>query len=305
MKAKYINPFTDYGFKKLFGEEASKKLLISFLNDLLPIRDKIVNLTFKKNEQQGDIVIRRKAVYDIFCEDEKGNQFIVEMQNAKQLYFKDREIYYSTFPIIDQAQKGDWDFKLQAVYCVGLLGFAFRREKMEKEYMYNVQLKNQNNKGFYEKLSFIFIELPKYKKKENELETHFDKWLYFLKNLESFDKIPDILKEEIFEEAFKVAEIANFTPKEISEYEESLKIYRDNINVIETAKEEGREEGKEHGEILARKEDILDNLKDIDTIPVDIIEIIDNQNDIEILKKWSKISAEVDSLSEFKEKIKG
>jgi predicted transposase/invertase (TIGR01784 family) len=308
MKARYINPFTDYGFKKLFGEEASKKLLISFLNDLLPIKDKIINLTFKKNEQQGDIVISRKAVYDIFCEDEKGNQFIVEMQNAKQLYFKDRAIYYSTFPIRDQAQKGDWDFKLEAVYCVGLLGFEFEKENAEKEYINNVQLKNQNNKIFYEKLTFIFIELPKYNKQENELETHFDKWLYFLKNLESFDKIPDILKEEIFEEAFKVAEIANFTQEEILEYEESLKIYRDNINVIETAKEEGREEGreegKEQGAILARKEDILDNLKDIDTIPEDIIAIIDNQNDIEILKRWSKISARVDSLGDFKEKIK-
>ena len=247
MKAKYINPFTDYGFKKLFGEEASKRLLISFLNDLLPRKDKIINLTFKKNEQQGDIVISRKAVYDIFCEDEKGSQFIVEMQNAKQLHFRDRAVYYSTFPIRDQAQKGDWDFKLEAVYCVGLLGFEFEKENVGKEYINNVQLKNQNNKVFYDKLTFIFIELPKYNKKENELETHFDKWLYFLKNLESCDKIPDILKEEIFEEAFKVAEIANFTPKEISEYEESLKIYRDNNNVIETAKAEGKEEGREEG----------------------------------------------------------
>ena len=244
MKAKYINPFTDYGFKKLFGEEGSKRLLISFLNDLLPIKNKIINLTFKKNEQQGESIISRKAVYDIFCEDEKGNQFIVEMQNAKQLYFKDRAIYYSTFPIKDQAQKGEWNFKLKAVYCVGLLGFEFEkenRENKEKEYLNSVQLKNQNNKVFYDKLTFIFIELPKYNKKENELETHFDKWLYFLKNLENFDKIPDILKEEIFEEAFKVAEIAKFTSKELVEYEESLKIYRDNINVIETAKEEGRE----------------------------------------------------------------
>jgi predicted transposase/invertase (TIGR01784 family) len=262
MKAKYISPFTDYGFKKLFGEEASKKLLISFLNDLLPIRDKIVNLTFKKNEQQGDIVISRKAVYDIFCEDEKGSQFIVEMQNAKQLYFKDRAIYYSTFPIRDQAQKGDWDFKLEAVYCVGLLGFQFEKQNVEKEnlenqYINNVQLKNQNNKVFYDKLTFIFIELPKYNKKESELETHFDKWLYFLKNLESFDKIPDILKEEIFEEAFKVAEIAKFTSEELLEYEESLKSYRDNINVIETAKEEGREEGREEGKEEERKQLIL------------------------------------------------
>lgn len=261
MKAKYINPFTDYGFKKLFGEEVSKKLLISFLNDLLPIKDKIINLTFKKNEQQGEIVISRKAVYDIFCEDEKGSQFIVEMQNAKQLYFKDRAIYYSTFPIRDQAQKGDWDFKLEAVYCVGLLGFEFEKEKVGKEYINNVQLKNQNNKIFYDKLTFIFIELPKYNKKESELETHFDKWLYFLKNLESFNKIPDILKEEIFEEAFKVAEIAKFTLEELMEYEESLRIYRDNINVIETAKEEGREEGelKKAIEIATNLLDVLDN----------------------------------------------
>lgn len=262
MRAKYINPFTDYGFKKLFGEEASKKLLISFLNDLLPIRDKIINLTFKKNEQQGEILISRKAVYDIFCEDEKGNQFIVEMQNARQLYFKDRAIYYSTFPIRDQAQKGDWDFRLKAVYCVGLLGFEFEKENIEREYINNVQLKNQNNKIFYDKLSFIFIELPKYNKKESELETHFDKWLYFLKNLESFEKIPDILKEEIFEEAFKVAEIAKFTPEELLEYEESLKIYRDNINVIETAKEEGREEGREEGE-KNKSLEIAKNLLDV------------------------------------------
>lgn len=240
MKAKYINPFTDYGFKKLFGEEASKKLLISFLNDLLPRKDKIINITFKKNEQQGDIVVSRKAVYDIFCEDEKGNQFIVEMQNARQLYFKDRSIYYSTFPIRDQAQKGDWDFKLTGVYCVGLLGFEFEKENVKDEYINSVQLKNQHNKVFYDKLNFIFIELPKYNKQENELETHFDKWLYFLKNLESFNKIPNILKEEIFEEAFKVAEISNFTQEELMEYEESLRIYRDNINVIETAKVEGK-----------------------------------------------------------------
>ena len=263
MKAKYINPFTDYGFKKLFGEEASKKLLISFLNDLLPIKDKIINLAFKKNEQQGDILISRKAVYDIFCEDEKNNQFIVEMQNSKQLYFKDRAIYYSTFPIRDQSQKGDWDFKLQAVYCVGLLGFEFEKENAGKEYINNVQLKSQNNKIFYDKLTFIFIELPKYNKQENELETHFDKWLYFLKNLESFDKIPDILKEDIFEEAFKVAELANFTSEEISAYEESLKIYRDNINVIETAKEEGREQGIEQGIEQERKKTEKDKIEKI------------------------------------------
>jgi len=105
MKAKYINPFTDFGFKKIFGEEASKPLLIDFLNALLPQPDKIVDLNFKNNGQLDQTDLDRKAIYDIYCENEKGEKFIVELQKAKQNYFKERTIYYSTFPIREQAEK--------------------------------------------------------------------------------------------------------------------------------------------------------------------------------------------------------
>ena len=114
MKAKYLNPFTDFGFKKIFGEEASKPLLLDFLNALLPISDKIVDLTFKNNEQLGQTDLDRKAIYDIYCENEKGEKFIVELQKAKQNYFKERTIYYSTFPIREQAEKGEWNYNLKA-----------------------------------------------------------------------------------------------------------------------------------------------------------------------------------------------
>ncbi|MBF6654728.1 hypothetical protein C3B48_03465, partial [Flavobacterium columnare] len=97
MKAKYINPFTDFGFKKIFGEEASKNLLIDFLNALLPEYDQIKELSFKNTEQLGQTDLDRKAIYDIYCENEKGEKFIVELQKAKQNYFKERTIYYSTF----------------------------------------------------------------------------------------------------------------------------------------------------------------------------------------------------------------
>ncbi len=90
MKAKYINPFTDFGFKKIFGEQASKALLIDFLNALLPQNDKAVDLTFKNTEQLGQTEIDRKAVYDIYCENENGEKFIVELQKAKQNFFKER-----------------------------------------------------------------------------------------------------------------------------------------------------------------------------------------------------------------------
>ena len=158
MRPKYINSFTDYGFKKLFGEEVNKNLLIAFLNDILPINERIVKIDLKKNEAQGDTATSRKAVYAIFCEDEKGSQFIVEMQNAKQIYFKNRAVFYSIFPIRDQAQKGDWDFKLEAVYCVALLGFNFDKtvdsleidELVENQnYYHRVQLKDQRNNVFY------------------------------------------------------------------------------------------------------------------------------------------------------------
>src|SRR5688572_3337165 len=104
MKARYLNPFTDFGFKKLFGEEASKPLLMDFLNALLPLAYPITELSFRNAEQLGEGVDERKAVYDIYCQDSQGSYFIVEMQKAKQNYFKDRTIFYTTFPIRDQAE---------------------------------------------------------------------------------------------------------------------------------------------------------------------------------------------------------
>ena len=115
MKAIYVNPFTDFGFKKIFGEEASKPLLIDFLNSLLPQRNQIKSLSFKNTEQLGQTSFDRKAIYDIYCENENGEKFIVEFQKAKQDYFKERTIYYSTFPIREQAEKGEWNYNLKAV----------------------------------------------------------------------------------------------------------------------------------------------------------------------------------------------
>ncbi len=249
MKARYINPYTDFGFKKLFGEEASKNLLIDFLNHLLPIEHKVVNLSFKNPEQLGVIMADRKAIFDIHCENEKGDRFIVEMQKAKLKFFKDRSVFYTTFPIKEQAEKGDWNFKLAPIYCVAILDFTFDDDRGQKNYLSNVQLKDQFCQVFYDKLTYIFIEMPRFHKEEDQLETHFDKWLYFLKNLETFENIPEILNEEVFLQGFKIAEISNFDEGQMSEYEESLKVYRDLKGVIDTSFEEGKIEGKVEGKI--------------------------------------------------------
>jgi predicted transposase/invertase (TIGR01784 family) len=242
--ARYINPYTDFGFKTLFGEEANKDLLIDFLNQLLPEKHRIVNLTFKNPEQLGALRIDRKAVFDIYCENERGDKFIVEMQKAKVKFFKDRSVFYTTFPIKEQAEKGEWDFFLKPVYCVAILDFTFDEDRRHRSFLSNVQLKDQYCQTFYDKLTYIFIEMPFFTKTEKELENHFEKWLYFLKNLEDFHAIPDILKEPVFVKGFEVAEIANFDEEQLAEYEESLKVYRDFRGVIDNSHEEGRKEGK-------------------------------------------------------------
>jgi predicted transposase/invertase (TIGR01784 family) len=244
MKARYVNPYTDFGFKKLFGEEANKDLLKDFLNELLPVEHKIVELNFKNTEQWGIIAAERKAIFDIHCENANGERFIIEMQKAKIKFLKDRAMFYTTFPIREQAEKGEWDFKLNPIYCVALLDFRYDEDREKKDFIRNVQLKDQYCQVFYNKLTYIFIEMPRFTKEEHELETHFDKWLYFLKNLEDFENIPGILKEKIFEKAFHVAEIANFTPEQLAQYDESLKVYRDLKGVVDTSYEEGKVEGR-------------------------------------------------------------
>ena len=243
MKAKYLNPFTDFGFKKIFGEEASKPLLLDFLNALLPSRDKIVDLSFKNNEQLGQSELDRKAIYDIYCENEKGEKFIVELQKAKQNYFKERTIYYSTFPIREQAEKGEWNYNLKAVYCIGILDFTFddyETELEKNEVVHTIKLKNQHGKTFYDKLTFIYLEMPNFKQTENQLETRLDKWLYFIKHLEDFQSIPSIIADDVFNQAFEKAELAKFDQTELASYENSLKIYRDLKSVIDTAFDEGK-----------------------------------------------------------------
>jgi len=246
--ATYLNPFTDFGFKKLFGEEYNKDLLIDFLNQLLKKEQgRIKTLTYLKNEHLGRSEADRRAVYDLYCENEQGEKFIVEIQKSKQKFFKDRALYYSTFPIAEQGKMGDWDFELRAVYTVAILDFVFDDDKSESEkYRYDVKLTDiETYKVFYDKLTFVYLEMPKFEKTLEELATRFDKWLYVLKNLERLHHIPEKLKDRIFRKLFAAAEIAKFTPEEARAYEDSLKVYRDLKNSIDTAREEGREAGKQ------------------------------------------------------------
>jgi len=254
---KYINPFTDYGFKKLFGEEVNKDLLLDFLNELLrEEQGQIRDLTYLKTEKLGSTDVDRKAIFDLYCENEKGEKFIVELQKSKQNFFKDRTIYYSTFPIRDQAKRTEWNFELKAVYTIAILDFVFDSDKnYPDKFRYDVKLSDIATKEvFYDKLTFIYLEMPKFNKTINELETRFEKWLYVLRNLNRLDRVPDRLREQIFDKLFEAAEIAKFTPEQALYYEDSLKYYRDMKNTLDTARDEGKIEGMIEGKIEGKLE---------------------------------------------------
>lgn len=247
---KYINPHTDFGFKRLFGSEFNKELLISFLNAMFHGEQNVQDVTYLNSEQLGDRADARRAIFDVYCENDKGEKFIVEMQNVYQEFFKDRTIYYSTVHIREQAQRGgEWDFRLNPVYTIGLLNFNFA-DGLEnaKRWHHEVKLMEvETHEVFYDKLTYIYVEIPKFDKMESEFVTMYDKWMYVLKNLSRLMQRPAALQERVFTRLFEQAEIAKFNNEELKLYEDSMNAYRDIVNAIRTAEKTKYAEGEADG----------------------------------------------------------
>ena len=248
-EGRYINPYTDYGFKYLFGTEPNKEFTLALINELLRGKEVIKSLTLIPSEQLGDTKEDRRAVFDVYAENERGEKIIIEMQKADQQYFKDRSVYYSSFPIRSQGEKGKWKFGLKAVYTIGILDFVFDEDKDDDEYYHHVVklMDVEKKEVFYDNLTYIYLEMPKFKKTEDELETLFDKWLYALKNLAQLLERPAALQERIFKKFFDVAQTANLSKEEYAKYMESEKIYHDLDGAFRTASQKGFTRGIKKG----------------------------------------------------------
>jgi predicted transposase/invertase (TIGR01784 family) len=279
---RYVNFYTDFAFKKFFGTPANQDLLISFLNALLDFKgeNQIKEITYLNSEQLGSTANDRRAVYDVYCKTEKGERFIVEMQRASQQNFKDRSLYYSSFPMQDEGIKGKiqdvdnpdkkfyWDYELHPIYVIGILNFYLPGNEQSDRVITNVYLKDDDNNIFNPHLRFVYVEMPKFIKTEDKLDGMCDKWLFAMKNLYRLANRPDQLFEKIFQRLFEIAEVAKYNPQELGEYRESLKNYRDYYNTIDYAKTtaeakgmkmgmemglaEGRAEGRAEGELQAK-----------------------------------------------------
>lgn len=265
LQERYVNFYTDFAFKKLFGTEANKDLLISFLNSLFDGTEVIKTLNYLNVEHLGHNAAERKAVFDVYCENEKGEKFLIEMQKAEQEYFKDRSIFYSTFPVQEQAPQGRWNFKLNKVYTIGILNFCI--DEGNTDYMRReVKLMDTHTKEvFYDKLTYIYLEMPKFRKTEQELVTDFDKWLYAIKNLATLMERPAALQDAIFQRFFEQAEIAKFNSNDLRSYRESQKDFWDMCAVTETAEKKGRAIGLVEGLEKGRAEGKAELIKTMHT----------------------------------------
>ncbi len=245
----FINPLTDFGFKLIFGTEMNKDLLISFLNALFDGEQVITDVNYQLTEKLGTNKEQRRAIFDVYCVTEKNTHIIVEMQNVYQQFYKDRSIYYSTFPIRDQVKRGTWDYNLHDVYTVGILNFAFPEDREEEDVITRkVKLHDvKTKKVFYDKLTYFYVELVNFNKQLSELETIFDKWLYALRHMQDLMNRPAELQERVFARLFDAAKIAKLDEKELLDYEESMSAFRDIKNAIDTAERDYLKKGEEIG----------------------------------------------------------
>ncbi|EAY29362.1 Rpn family recombination-promoting nuclease/putative transposase [Microscilla marina] len=242
---KFINPFTDFGFKKLFGEERNKDLLIDFINELL--HESIHVLTYLTNERLAQDSVAAANTLVVYCENKQDEKFIVQLQKVQQGSRIDRSIYYTTFPVQEQAEPGKkWNFELKGVYTIAFLDFVFA--KNVSTFHHKVQLVDlETNEVFNDKLQLTYLEIPKFSKEKHELETHYDKWMYIFQNLGKLQERPAALQEKVFQKLLDAAEIAHFDKKQQIAYQDSLKNYRDWDNVIQTSLKKGLEQGREEG----------------------------------------------------------
>lgn len=242
-KYQFINPFTDMGFKKIFGQEITKDLLIDFLNDLLIGEREITDIQFLDKEQLGVTEEDRSLIYDVYCETVTGEKIIVEMQNKSQPFFKDRALYYLSNAIARQGEKGTtWKYEVKAVYGVFFMNFHLEQgvEAMRRDI---ILANKETHKLFSDKMRFIFLELPSFKKEEEECDNDFERWIYVLKNMETLNRLPFKAQKSVFKKLEQIVDIASMSKADRIKYDESIKKYRDTLAVMSGQWLEGKAEG--------------------------------------------------------------
>lgn len=272
--AKFINPFTDIGFKRIFGQEISKPLILDFLNNLLMGEEHIVDLSFLDKEQPALFEDDRSLIYDIYCVTDNGKKIIVEMQNKSQPYFTNRSIYYVSEAIARQGERGSlWNYSIDAVYLVAFLNFC--PLDFERKFRTDVMLADKvTHRQFSDKVRMTFMQLPLFNKEAEECDNQFERWIYLLNNMETLTRLPWAAKSAVFQRLEEIADVASLTRQERMKYDEGLKKYRDTLSVLEGARvdgfAEGRAEGRAEGQEEGKNKEKLDTVARLAQAGVDL-----------------------------------
>jgi predicted transposase/invertase (TIGR01784 family) len=270
----FIIPFTDVGLKRIFGQEVSKPVLITFLNSLLEGEHHILDLQFLDKEQLGEQVDDRSLIYDVYCETASGERIIVEMQNRYQSYFKNRSIYYLARFISRQGEPGpEWHYAdVKAVYLIAFLNFKL--VDISTDFRTDVGLMDLRNKTpFSDKMRLIFLQLPYFTKEADECGTIFEKFIYVLKNMDVLKRMPWMAQEAVFQKLASIADVTSLNTQERQAYDENLRKYRDTVAVLEGQWIEGHAKGVKEGHAKGSLDKALESARSMkaDKMPVELI----------------------------------
>ena len=268
---KFVDPKNDLAFKKIFGNENKKEILISFLNSVLDFKDEktIVEVTLDNPYQLPDIKELKETILDIKARNKNGDKFIVEMQKKDLSDFDKRSLYYTSKAYVSQIQKGEELKNLKKVYYIAILNFNMFDNKnyISRHLIINQETTTQDLKDF----EFTFIELKKFNTKLEDLNSTIDKWIYFINNASKFDLIPkeyEDIKE--FQEAFEIANKFSWNQKELDYYDSMDLRQADDKNALDTAEQKGVKKGIEQGIEQGK-------LKEKLTIAKNLLDILDNE----------------------------
>ena len=258
--SKFLDPKNDVAFKRIFGSERNKDILIHFLNDMLVFKERqpIVEVTFLKTIQDPEIAAKKTSIVDILCKDEAGHTYVIEMQVAKSKGFEKRAQYYAAKAYISQMDRGDSKYyNLKEVIFLAIANFVMFPDKTDYK-SDHVILDKASHEHDLKDFSFTFLELGKFKKSKDELQTMIEKWSYYFKHADETleQDLHDIFEQDtVIRKAYEELNRFSWNEEELRAYDQEIKRERDNEAVMDEklyqaelkAKAEGIQEGIEKG----------------------------------------------------------